>query len=221
MRAVAAARFVLKGAVMHGDLLAGLLHPADVFNEGVRMGRGSFRFPLAHAAFHRLFSLMDGSETKVGAMAASFSISFSKIFKSLAMSYLDPTPAAVVSHCVHHLMSDEGHRQSSPFYLVHDAQDVGGLLDAKCRNRFVKEQHAGTKVNCAGDGRRLPLSPDKPPTKRSPSSILVIPKLRTASTANSFAPFRSLTLKDPQPFVGSTPMKKLCPTDIIGKVPPK
>ena len=62
--------------------------------------------------------------------------------------------------------------------------------------------------------------PDRPPTRRSPSSMRVMPKSCTALTAISLASLRSNLLNGPQPLVGSTPTKKLRPMLIKGNVPP-
>lgn len=94
-------------------------------------------------------------------------------------------------HRVHHLVGDEHDREATALGFVDDAEDMGRLLDAKRGSRLIEDEDAGAEMHSAGDGERLPLAARSPPTRRSPSSIRVMPKSRTALTAISLAFLRS------------------------------
>ena len=61
-------------------------------------------------------------------------------------------------HRMGDLVGDEDHSEAALAGLQHDAQDVRGLLYAKSRSRFVKDQHPGAKMHRPRDGQRLPLA---------------------------------------------------------------
>ena len=61
-------------------------------------------------------------------------------------------------HGVHHLMGDEYDGKAALLGLIHDAQDVGGLFDAKGGGGLIQDQDAGAKVDGTGDRQRLTLA---------------------------------------------------------------
>ena len=120
-------------------------------------------------------------------------------------------------HRVHDLVGDEDHRKPAPLGLVHDAQHMRGLLDAKCCGRLVEDEDAGAEIHRARDGERLALpareATDEPVAIGDPRDPEVAAPVRRRS---SFAFLRSKILNGPKPLVGSAPAKKFRPIDISG-----
>jgi hypothetical protein len=94
-------------------------------------------------------------------------------------------------HGVCDLMGNEDDREAAPLRLIDDPEHVARLLHAEGCGWLIEDENARAKVNGARDGKGLAFPTESPPTRRSPSSILVMPKSRTALTAISLAFTRS------------------------------
>ncbi len=82
-------------------------------------------------------------------------------------------------HGVSYVVGDENDADAALLSLFHQNENLGGLLHAERRGRFVQNQHLGAEVHRLGDRENLALA-----TRHRAHELVAVPDPRYAEAAN-------------------------------------